>query len=117
MGGKSSEHEVSLMTGENIIKNLDKRKYQVVPIKITKNNQWTRQGRVMAAEKALQGVDLAVNAMHGQYGEDGTVQGVLDFLGIPYTGSGVLASALGMNKVSSRKLFRLAGLLTPRRLL
>jgi D-alanine--D-alanine ligase len=113
MGGKSSEHEISLATGENIIKNLDAKKYQVIPIKITKDNQWTRQGKILEAEKALKETEVAFNALHGEYGEDGTIQGVLEFLGVLYTGSGVLASALSMDKVKSRALFRLFGLLTP----
>lgn len=113
MGGKSSEHEISLATGENIIKNLDAKKYQVIPIKITRDNQWIRQKKILEAEKALKKIDVVFNALHGEYGEDGTIQGILEFLGVPYTGSGVLASALGMDKVKSRDLFRLSGLLTP----
>lgn len=113
MGGKSSEYEISLATGENVIENLDKNKYQIKPIIITKRNRWTYQGKPLEAEKALKGVNIVFNAMHGQYGEDGTVQGILEFLGVPYTGSDVLASALAMDKVKSRELFRLNGLLTP----
>jgi len=113
MGGKSSEYEISLATGENVVESLDKNKYQVKPIIITKRNRWTYQGRVIEPEKALKGINIVFNAMHGQYGEDGTVQGILEFLGVPYTGSDVLASALAMNKIKSRELFRLNGLLTP----
>jgi D-alanine-D-alanine ligase len=113
MGGKSSEHEVSLITGKNVIKNLDPAKYEVVPIKITKENKWIRQDKEMDTEEALKEIDVVFNALHGEYGEDGIIQGILEFLGVPYTGSGVLASALGMNKAKSRALFRLHGLLTP----
>ena len=113
MGGKSSEHEVSLVTGENVIKNLNQDKYEIRPIKITKENKWLLKEKEMKTEEALEEIDAVFNALHGEYGEDGTIQGVLEFLGIPYTGSGVLASALGMDKAKSRALFRLNGLLTP----
>jgi len=113
MGGKSSEHEVSLVTGENVIKNLDPAKYEIRPIKISKDNKWIRQEKEIKIEEALEGIDAVFNALHGEYGEDGTIQGILEFLGVPYTGSRILASALGMDKVKSRALFRLYGLLTP----
>jgi len=113
MGGKSSEHEVSLKTGQNVIANLDTDKYLILPIIATKENKWTVQGKILSPDQALLGVNAIFNAMHGQYGEDGTVQGILEWLAVPYTGSGVLASALAMNKSKSRSLFRLNGLLTP----
>ena len=113
MGGKSSEHEVSLMTGRNVIKNLDTSKYIIIPVVINRTNKWTVEEKIFPPEQVLDGVNVAFNAMHGQYGEDGSVQGVLEFFGIPYTGSGVLASALAMDKSKSRSLFILNGLTTP----
>ena len=113
MGGKSSEHEVSLKTAQNVIQNLDPNKYLVRPVKINKDNLWSVGDRVRSPQQTLKDINVVFNAMHGQYGEDGTVQGVLEFLGVPYTGSGVLASALAMNKSKSRSLFHLNGLLTP----
>lgn len=126
MGGKSSEHEVSLETAKNIIENLDKSKYNIRPILITKENKWKTGSRIstnpitnfheyenIAIEEALKDIDVAFIAMHGEYGEDGALQGLLEFMGVPYTGSGVLASALAMDKVRAKELFRLNGILTP----
>ncbi|HEB01375.1 MAG TPA: D-alanine--D-alanine ligase, partial [Candidatus Portnoybacteria bacterium] len=114
MGGKSAEHEVSLATGKNIIKSLNKKKYNIWPVKITKENQWTLKGRTLPIDKIAQKIDIAFIALHGEYGEDGTIQGLCESLGLPYTGSGVLASALGMDKSRSRELFKTNGLLVPR---
>ncbi len=114
MGGMSSEHEVSLNTGKNVIKYLDKDKYIIKPIIINKNGKWTLDGQGTTAERALKGADVVFNGLHGEYGEDGRIQGLLDCFNIPYTGSGVLASAIGMNKVISRKLFKSRGLKIPK---
>jgi len=99
-GGPSSEHEISLLTGANVLKNLPKDKYQAVDILISKNGDWPDYPEV----------DVMFNALHGEYGEDGQVQAVLEKKHIPYTGSGVTASALAMDKWASRKLFVQAGL-------
>lgn len=104
MGGVSSEREVSLATGREMIANLDRSKYDVVPIEIT--------GKSDLIEKAKH-LDAALLALHGWYGEDGTVQGTLDTLGIPYTGCGVLSSSLCMDKELSKKLMRFEGVRTP----
>ncbi|SFJ58686.1 D-alanine--D-alanine ligase [Thermoflavimicrobium dichotomicum] len=104
MGGVSSEREVSLMTGREIIAHLDKKKYDVYPIEIQSKNELIEK---------VKGMDVALLALHGKYGEDGTVQGTLETLGIPYTGSGVLASSLCMNKDMSKKIFRFEGIPTP----
>lgn len=106
MGGRSSEHEISLITGENVIKYLDKKKYNIKPIVISKKGEWSTE--------ELKSIDVVFNAMHGEYGEDGTIQKILDDLGIKYTGSGVLASALGMDKIKSYEIFKLHGLTVPR---
>lgn len=113
MGGMSSEYEVSLSTGENVIKYLDKKKYNILPIVISKKGEWSAAGRKKTIDEALKNVDLVFNAMHGEYGEDGRIQGLLDCLNISYTGSGVLASALGMDKIKSYELFKLNGLTIP----
>jgi len=139
MGGKSAEHEISLMTGREVVKNLDSRKYDILPIVVSrdgitwqigqkekfllqppaKRSQETRV-RSQSVSKTDQAsiiksnhVDIVFIAMHGPNGEDGTVQGFLELLGVPYTGSKVLASALGMDKVASRKIFKEAGLTVP----
>lgn len=113
MGGPSSEHEISLRTGQNVIKNLSQAKYRLRPIKITQEGIWLVNGQMKKIKEALAGIDLVFNALHGEYGEDGQVQAILDYYGVPYTGSGVLASALAMDKVRSRQIFREAGLATP----
>lgn len=103
MGGASEEHEVSLRSGAVVAAALDKEKYNVTTVVIPKSGAWSLPDRV----------DVVFNALHGGSGEDGTIQGVLENYGVPYTGSGVLASALAMDKVKSSELFRLHGLRVP----
>ncbi|WP_330217246.1 D-alanine--D-alanine ligase [Paenibacillus durus] len=93
--------EISLKTGEEMLKMLDPAKYEAVPVVINKKGE--------LAEK-VRGLDLALLALHGAFGEDGTVQAVLESLGIPYTGSGVLSSAICMDKDMSKRLLRAAGI-------
>jgi D-alanine-D-alanine ligase len=145
-GGRSGEHEVSLMSAKNVMDALDKRRYEVVPIGITKAGQWLLSGDPMKAltegvEKAggfpvgLLGdpthselVSLGSEApaalgtgtadqpavffpvLHGTYGEDGTIQGLLEMANVPYVGCGVLASSVGMDKGVAKMLFDQAGL-------
>src|SRR5512146_2924562 len=102
MGGLSSEREVSLASGNAILKALKKKGYHAVAIDV---------GRDVAMQIRAEGIDTAFIALHGKFGEDGAIQGMLEVMGIPYTGSGILASALGMNKTVSKQLFRSRGLL------
>lgn len=104
MGGESSEREVSLMTGREMIKNLDKSKYEVIGIELPKDLKKIDQ----------RDIDLALIALHGKGGEDGVIQGYLDTLGIKYTGCGVLASAIGMDKKIFRDLMMANKLLMPK---
>ena len=97
-GGPSSEYEVSLNSGQTVLSNLDQSKYEPRDIFITRDGTWSHGGREMPINKALQGVDVVFNALHGEYGEDGTVQRILDIHGMPYTGSGHFESALAINK-------------------
>lgn len=113
MGGNSPEHQISMISGREVVKNLDKKKYQIVSVIIPREEN---EGMGALIEK-LKKADVVFIAMHGPYGEDGTMQGFLDLIGVPYTGSGVLASALGMDKISSRKLFTQEGLNIPNYLL
>ncbi|MEK5144963.1 D-alanine--D-alanine ligase [Paenibacillus sp. FSL M7-0134] len=106
MGGISSEREISLQTGQEMINHLDRSRYEVVPMVIEQ-----RVDLIMQVQQA--GIDIALLALHGQYGEDGTVQGALETLGIPYTGSGILASSLCMNKQLSKTLLKAGGVNTP----
>lgn len=117
MGGKSAEHEISLLTGENILRALDQEKYDAVPVFLTKENAWTQDNEAVQAEAILKKIDFAFIAMHGEYGEDGRIQALLEFASIPYNGSGVAASALGMDKPKSRALFRFYRIATPSDLL
>jgi len=104
MGGVSSEREVSLATGKEMMAHLDRSKYDVIPIDIRKKQDLLEQAK---------GIDLALIALHGSFGEDGTIQGALETMGIPYTGCSLLSSALCMDKDLSKKLLRSAGLHTP----
>lgn len=106
MGGKSPEHEVSLATGAEVINNLDKKKYQIFPIVLPKTNSFSI--RIITCRP-----DVVFIAMHGPFGEDGTIQGMLELAGIPYTGAGVLASALGMDKIMFRKIMTAEGIPIP----
>lgn len=111
-GGPSSEHEVSLKTGKTVIDALSD-KHDVFDIYIDKEGAWHYSGLPITPEKLFKKVDVIFNAMHGAYGEDGTVQKILDQFGIPYTGSTALSSAVGMNKILSKKVYQSHGLKTP----
>jgi D-alanine-D-alanine ligase len=141
-GGRSGEHEVSLRSAESIINALDRSKYEVVPIAITKQGKWlasseatnllpsavlenadqqvaifadpTERGLARFTQETVNGkrdqLDVIFPVLHGTYGEDGTIQGVLEMADVPYVGCGVLASATGMDKVIMKRLFHEAGL-------
>lgn len=111
-GGPSSEYEVSLKTGKSVIDNLSDR-HEVLDIFIDKEGVWHYLGLPIKPENIFRRVDVIFNALHGAYGEDGTVQTLLDTFGVPYTGSTALASAVGMNKVLSKKAYKNSKLKTP----
>lgn len=104
-GGISSEREVSLRSGEQVYNALDKEKYT-----ITRYDPKTDLQRIVADAPLI---DTALIIMHGPYGEDGRIQGLLDLLNIPYQGSGVLGSAVAMDKVVSKQLYENAGIPVP----
>lgn len=158
LGGRSGEHEVSLRSARSVIEAMDPRKYEVVPIVITKEGEWRlRQepagqlenggGALLSGKPAAhapadfiqsitaalqritdpagrglvtldadrrllpsESLDVVFPVLHGTYGEDGTIQGLLEMKGVPYVGCGVLASSCGMDKVAMKSLFRDAGL-------
>ena len=112
-GGTSNEYEVSLKTGATILNHIPKDKYRPVDIYIDTFGIWHVQGVRSSMTEALSKIDVAVNALHGEFGEDGKIQGILDMHHIPYTGSGAFASAIGMNKVMSKEMFKRHGLKTP----
>lgn len=104
-GGPSSEYGVSLKTGSEVLKYLSTDKYLPIDILIDRQGKWHWWGLPTTPDKIASRVDLVFNALHGEYGEDGEVQSILDDLGIPYSGSGQLASALGMNKAMAKNIF------------
>lgn len=116
MGGPSAEHEVSLATGRNVLDNIDRTKYEPVAIRMSKDKKWFVGGRRTTEVKALADCDVVFNALHGTFGEDGRVQALLEYFGKRYTGSGITASALAMDKLRSREIFKLSGLQVPKTL-
>jgi D-alanine-D-alanine ligase len=134
MGGKSIEREVSFNSGRTVCDHLDAMRYTVVPIFQTARghlcilpSHFIHRGKIADFEHRLEReaqwitwdelkglIDFAYLALHGRYGEDGTIQGFLELLGIPYFGSKVFASALGMNKIVQKDFLRAAGITVPR---
>jgi len=104
-GGVSSEREVSQKSGDQVHDALDKAKYNVV--------RYDPKTDLLRLVSDSPGIDAALIILHGQYGEDGTVQGLLDLLNIPYQGSGVLGSAIAMNKIASKQLYEQSGIPVP----
>ena len=147
-GGRSGEHEVSVRSARSVIEAVDKTKYEVVPIAITKEGNWlgpaaaakllpeevqrklsanalntktkevailgdpSRHGlmKLDTGDQTTETLDVVFPVLHGTYGEDGTLQGLLEMAAIPFVGCGTLASACGMDKVTMKALFREAGL-------
>jgi D-alanine-D-alanine ligase len=138
-GGRSGEHEVSLNSANSILNALDREKYEIVPIGITKQGSWllgADPAKILAEGKFdgelipatlvpdpntnkllslsdgadLAEIDVIIPVLHGTYGEDGTVQGLFELANIPYVGAGVLGSATGMDKIVMKSVFAAAGL-------
>ncbi len=128
-GGKSTEHEVSVVSATSIIQHLDKENYDIVPMYIGKDGEWylyvkpiekmdivsmgTLPKEIEKIEnvlETLQQVDVVFPVLHGLYGEDGTIQGMLELLGKPYVGCKVLASSVAMDKVYTKIVLRQAGI-------
>jgi D-alanine-D-alanine ligase len=137
-GGRSAEHEVSIVSAASVIAALDKKKYEVLPIGITSDGRWLSSGKAIellkqrtdiehlpehilvpdprkqglvelkdsSAQLTPQHIDVAFPVLHGTFGEDGTIQGLFELADIPYVGSGVLGSAVGMDKVVQKQLLR-----------
>jgi len=141
-GGRSGEHEVSLMSARSVMEAIDRSRYEVIPIGITKEGRWTiggspalefggetlrpaallgdpsRRALVQVLEESEQALslstvtelDVIIPILHGPYGEDGTVQGLLELAGLPYVGAGVVGSAVAMDKVIFKKVMQAEGL-------
>lgn len=106
VGGTSSEREISILTGEEIINNLDKSKYEVIKIQLDNTKDFID-------EIKNNNIDFAFIALHGEFGEDGKIQAILEALNIPYSGSGVLGSSICMNKCIAKKLLKFHNIPTP----
>lgn len=123
-GGRSAEHEISLLSAAAIYRHLDKNKYETVSIYLPRHGEWKivsspllklaelEKGQTfsflpweLASGRSVLKADIYFPVLHGPYGEDGTIQGLLDLAGVPYIGAGVLASALGMDKVAMKAAF------------
>jgi D-alanine-D-alanine ligase len=112
-GGPSREHEVSLKTGAAMLANLSEEQFAARDIYIDRKGVWHDRGRSIAPERVLRQVDVVLNGLHGEYGEDGEVQKVLERFGVPYTGTDSFGSYLAMHKLMSKTCAQEAGLLTP----
>lgn len=111
-GGRSSEHDVSLASAASVRAGLERAGHEVVAVDVARSGEWTCDGESVALTPGggLLGCDAAFPVLHGPFGEDGTVQGLLECLDVPYVGSGVLASAACMDKVVAKELLARAGL-------
>ena len=117
-GGSSTEHEISLMSAKSVIENLNKEKYDIYPIYIDKEGKWykayiqketsEKNIEIENVVKYLKSLDVVFSVLHGKNGEDGTIQGMLEMLKIPYVGCKVLASSIGMDKVYTKIIFERA---------
>ena len=130
-GGRSSEHAISCVSAGSILRALDPQRYDVIPIGIAQDGRWVLEGadstrlqirdrqlpavdssgvEVGDVRRRLADVDVVFPVLHGPWGEDGTIQGLLELAGVPYVGSGVLASAACMDKITMKSLMVAAGL-------
>ena len=110
-GGRSSEHDVSLASGESVREGVAAAGHEVLDVRIARSGAWQHDGANLALEPGggLLGADAVFPVLHGPFGEDGTVQGLLELLDVPYVGAGVLASALCMDKVVFKEVLAAAG--------
>jgi D-alanine-D-alanine ligase len=111
-GGRSSEHEVSLAGGAAVAAGLRSAGHEVLEVTLERDGSWIHGGEelALAPGRGLLGADVAFPVLHGPFGEDGTVQGLLELLDVPYVGSGVLASAVCLDKIVAKDLMARAGL-------
>src|SRR5690349_817635 len=108
-GGRSGEHEISVRSAESVIAAMDPERYEVQRIFITPEGRW--EPRAISPEPGGNpGIDVVFPVLHGTFGEDGTVQGLLELAGLPYVGAGVLGSAAAMDKEVTKRLLAERGL-------
>lgn len=126
LGGMSTEHDVSIISGTSVINNLSKEKYKIYPIYIDQNGIWyeylynvNKSQFIHSIDKIkiienvfsyLKNLDVIFPVLHGKYGEDGSIQGIFEIINVPYVGCKILASSLGMDKVYSKIIFDRAGI-------
>ena len=108
-GGRSGEHEISIKSADSIMAAMDPERYEIERILITKEGYWLPR-TILPEPGANRGIDVVFPALHGTFGEDGTVQGLLELAGLPYVGAGVLASSVSMDKDVMKRLCRERGL-------
>lgn len=108
-GGRSGEHEISIRSAESVKRALDRERYNIVDLFITKEGKW-KPGPILPEPGSNPGVDVVFPVLHGTFGEDGTVQGLLELADLPYVGAGVLGSAVSMDKAVTKRLCKEAGL-------
>ncbi len=113
-GGPSSEYEISLKTGESVLKHVPEDKYAPQDIFIDRSGVWHLRGIPALPSRVLKQTDVVFNALHGEWGEDGKVQRLLEIFGVPFTGSGSFASAIAMNKLLAKQYLMREGVKTPR---
>ena len=109
-GGRSGEHEVSIVSAKSVIREADKKKYNVKEIFINKNGEWILDNKKTNPTESLKETDVVFPVLHGPFGEDGTIQGFLELSDVPYVGAGVAASAVCMDKVLMKEVFEGVGL-------
>ncbi len=111
-GGRSSEHEVSLRSGASVARGLEAAGHEVVEVLLDRDGGWSTGGEpvALAPGGGLLGAEVAFPVLHGSFGEDGSLQGVLEFLDLPYVGSDVLASATCMDKLTLKRLLANRGI-------
>jgi D-alanine-D-alanine ligase len=108
-GGRSGEHEVSLRSAESVMRELDREKYEVLPYLITKDGRW-QPSPILPEPGANPGIDVVFPLVHGTFGEDGTLQGLLEMADLPFVGPAVMGSACAMDKEVTKRMLRAAGL-------
>ena len=110
-GGRSSEHEVSLSSGQAVREGLLAGGHEVLWVEISRDGEWRHEGELLSPTPGhgLLGADVAFPVLHGPFGEDGTVQGMLETLAVPYVGSGVAASAVSLDKILFKELMCVTG--------
>jgi len=111
-GGRSSEHEISLESGASVAAGLREAGHEVSPVLLERDGRWTHEGSEvqLRAGGGLLGADVAFPVLHGPFGEDGTVQGLLECLDVPYAGPGVLAAAISIDKLTFKRLLAFHGI-------